>query len=104
MNSEAGKPRDALRERSAQQTGEPPLYNVLLLNDDYTTMDFVVHILEKVFHKPPAEAVQVMLHVHKEGVGLAGVYTREIAETKVDAVHALAQENEFPLKCILEKE
>ena len=74
------------------------------LADFYTTMDFVVYVLETIFHKSPVEATQIMMHVHKKGVGLAGIYTREIAETKISAVHGLAQENEFPLKCIMEKE
>lgn len=87
-----------------QETKTPSLYRVFLLNDDYTTMDFVVYILEKIFHKPLVEATQIMLHVHKNGRGLAGVYTREIAETKVDAVHGLAQKSGFPLKCGMEKE
>lgn len=82
----------------------PPLYKVFLLNDDYTSMDFVVYILEKIFHKNPVEAVQVMLYVHRKGMGLAGVYTREIAETKVDETHKLALSNEYPLKCIMEQE
>ncbi len=87
-----------------EKTGTPSLFKVFLLNDNYTTMDFVVHVLETIFHKPPVEATQIMLHVHKKGVGLAGVYTRDIAETKISAVHDLARENEFPLKCIMEKE
>ena len=86
------------------ETKPPPLFKVFLLNDDYTTMEFVVHILENVFHKHAVEASQIMLHVHKNGKGLAGVYTREIAETKVAKVHELAQLNEFPLKCAMEKE
>jgi ATP-dependent Clp protease adaptor protein ClpS len=82
----------------------PPLFKVLLLNDDYTTMEFVIHILEKIFHKRPLEASQIMLHVHKNGRGLAGIYTREIAETKIEAVHAMAEFSSFPLRCIMEKE
>lgn len=100
MNS---KPIHETKERAEQKTGKPPYYNVFLLNDDYTTMDFVVHILEQVFHKSPVEATQIMLHVHKKGKGLAGVYVREIAETKADEVHKLAREHEFPLKCSMEK-
>ncbi len=90
--------------KERQKTKKPPLYKVFLLNDDYTTMDFVVYVLETIFHKSPVEASQIMMHVHKKGVGLAGIYTREIAETKISAVHGLAQENEFPLKCTMEKE
>jgi ATP-dependent Clp protease adaptor protein ClpS len=93
-----------LKGKERLKTKKPSLYKVFLLNDDYTTMDFVVFVLEKVFRKTPAEAVQIMLHVHKEGVGLAGVYTREIAETKIAEVHERARGNEFPLKCIMEKE
>jgi ATP-dependent Clp protease adaptor protein ClpS len=90
-------------EKTEIRTGKPSLYNVFLLNDDYTTMDFVVHILENIFLKNLTEATQIMLHVHKKGVGLAGVYPRDIAETKVERVHRIARENEFPLKCIMEK-
>jgi ATP-dependent Clp protease adaptor protein ClpS len=86
-----------------QKTARPPLYQVLLHNDDYTTMEFVVQILMEVFHRPHAEAVQIMLHVHQRGVGVAGVYPYEVAETKVDTVHALARRFEYPLKCSLEE-
>lgn len=86
------------------QLRKPPLYSVFLLNDDYTTMDFVIHVLETVFHQPVIEATRIMLHVHKNGKGLAGTYTREIAETKIDIVHKIAREHEFPLKCSMEKE
>ncbi|MBI4689888.1 MAG: ATP-dependent Clp protease adapter ClpS [Nitrospirae bacterium] len=92
-----------LEEKSEQKTKTPPYYNVYLINDDYTTMEFVVHVLEEVFHKSSVEATQIMLHVHKNGKGLAGVFVREIAETKVDTVHKLAKENEFPLRCAMEK-
>lgn len=87
-----------------QKVETPSLYRVFLLNDDYTTMEFVVHILETIFGKNPVEASQIMLHVHKNGKGLAGIYTREIAETKIEAVLALAREKGFPLACDLEKE
>jgi len=87
-----------------QEIKPPPLFKVFLLNDDYTTMEFVVHILEKVFHKTTVEATQVMLHVHKNGRGLAGTFTKGNAETKVSKVHELAQLNEFPLQCTMEKE
>jgi len=86
------------------QVAEPPLYRVLLINDDYTSMEFVVDVLMYVFHKEPQEATRIMLKVHREGVGLCGVYTYEVAETKVDAVHALAQEKGFPLKCTMERD
>ena len=82
---------------------EPPLYKVLLHNDDYTTMDFVVMILENIFSKDTAEATSIMLNVHNKGHGVAGVYSREIGETKVSEVHQLARKNQFPLKCSLEK-
>jgi ATP-dependent Clp protease adaptor protein ClpS len=83
---------------------EPPMYRVLLLNDDYTTMQFVVEVLIYVFQKTAEEATEVMLNVHKQGAGVCGVYTYEIAETKVGTVHKLAEENGFPLKCTMEKE
>lgn len=83
---------------------EPSLYRVLLLNDDYTTMEFVIEILKIVFHKSVDEATRIMLNVHQAGVGLCGIFTFEIAETKVDTVHTLAKENGFPLKCTMEKE
>ncbi len=90
--------------KERQETRPPSLFKVFLLNDDYTTMEFVVYILENVFRKPAVEATQIMLHVHKNGKGLAGIYTRGIAETKVAKVDELAQMNDFPLKCTLEKE
>jgi ATP-dependent Clp protease adaptor protein ClpS len=93
-----------LEEKVRQETKEPSLYRVILLNDNYTTMDFVIRVLETVFNKPPAEATQIMLSVHKKGTGLCGVYTREIAEMKVITVHDLASQSGFPLKCIMEKE
>jgi|MudIll2142460700_1097286.scaffolds.fasta_scaffold128655_2 ATP-dependent Clp protease adaptor protein ClpS len=92
------------KEKTGLEIKKPPLYRVFLLNDDYTTMDFVVHVLQGVFHKSSVEATQIMLHVHKNGKGLAGIYTKEIAETKVGTVHKLAREQEFPLKCSMEKE
>ncbi|MBC8430841.1 MAG: ATP-dependent Clp protease adapter ClpS [Desulfobacteraceae bacterium] len=83
---------------------EPPMYRVLLHNDDYTTMDFVVEIIMLVFNKSPEEAVNIMLNVHRKGMGLCGVYTYEVSETKVETVHAIAREQGFPLKCTMEKE
>lgn len=82
----------------------PSLYKVLLHNDDYTTKEFVVHILESVFNKDSTEAVQIMLHVHRNGIGVAGVYTYEVAETKVKTVESLARQYEYPLKCSIEEE
>ncbi len=102
--SEGARSGEGLETRTVQEIKAPALYRVFLLNDDYTTMDFVVGILETVFHKPPAEAVRIMLHVHKKGQGLCGIYTRDIAETKMVSVHELARENGFPLKCVIEKE
>ena len=83
---------------------EPPMYNVLLLNDDYTTMEFVVQVLMFVFNKAAEEATRIMMNVHNNGVGHCGTFTFEIAETKVDMVHKLAHENNFPLKCTMERE
>ena len=90
--------------QSEDDVGEPPMFRVLLLNDDYTTMDFVVAVLMDVFSKSPEEATRIMLNVHQLGMGVCGVYPFEIAETKVDTVHALARENGFPLRCTMEKE
>ncbi len=104
MSDNATKLSEGLEERVRQQAKEPSLYKVILLNDDYTTMEFVVHVLETVFNKPVAEATRIMLNVHKKGSGLCGVYIREIAETKVAAVRDLAVKNAFPLKCVMEKE
>ncbi len=87
-----------------EDVSEPPLYKVLLLNDDYTTMEFVVGILLQVFHKSIEEATRIMLNVHREGAGVCGLFTFEVAETKVDTVHVLAKEAGFPLKCTMEKE
>ncbi|MDM8523154.1 ATP-dependent Clp protease adapter ClpS [Desulfococcaceae bacterium HSG8] len=83
---------------------EPSMYRVLLHNDDYTTMEFVVEILVFVFNKSPEAATQIMLNVHEKGIGVCGVYTYDVAETKVQTVHALAREHDFPLKCTMEEE
>ncbi len=91
------------REKIEEKVKEPPKFKVLLHNDDYTTMDFVVKILEEVFHKSPAEATAIMLHVHHKGVGECGVYPAEIAETKVDIVHARARAAGFPLLATMEE-
>lgn len=86
------------------EISEPPMYKVLLVNDDYTPMDFVVEILMGVFNKSLEEASGIMLNVHKNGSGLCGIYTYEIAETKVETVHKLAEENGYPLRSTMEKE
>ena len=83
---------------------EPPMYKVMLLNDDYTTMEFVVEVLVYVFKKSPEEATRIMLNVHRIGIGVCGVYPYEVAETKVNTVENLARENGFPLKCIMERD
>lgn len=83
---------------------EPPMYRVLLINDDYTTMEFVVEILMRVFKKPVEDATRIMLAVHQQGSGVCGVYTYEVAETKVDTVHTLAREHGYPLKCTMEED
>ena len=87
-----------------QKVDSPPLYKVLLHNDDYTTMDFVVTVLETIFHKSHVEASKIMMNVHQKGVGVAGVYPRDVAETKTVLVHDMARKNEYPLKCSIEKE
>ena len=94
---------DAVLERTRQETKEPPLYKVILLNDDYTTMEFVVLVLEQVFLKSPAEAFRIMMEVHIKGRGICGAYTYEIAETKVETVHEMAHENGFPLRATIEE-
>src|SRR5271166_3968293 len=90
--------------RTKSKTAKPPLYKVILLNDDYTPMEFVVEVLKAVFHKQHADATRIMLHVHQNGMGVAGVYPFEVAETKTSTVEELAREAEYPLKCVMEKE
>jgi ATP-dependent Clp protease adaptor protein ClpS len=86
------------------KTQKPSMYRVLLLNDDYTPMEFVVHVLERFFNKSREAATEIMLHVHHRGVGVCGVYTYEIAETKVSQVVDFARRHQHPLQCTMEKE
>ncbi|MEX1363812.1 MAG: ATP-dependent Clp protease adapter ClpS [Nannocystaceae bacterium] len=91
-------------ERTEQKPKRPRMYRVVLHNDDYTPMDFVVRLLETVFHRTESESTRIMLHVHNHGSGVAGVYTHEIAETKVAQVHLLARKNDHPLMASMEPE
>ncbi len=90
--------------KSRPKTRKPAMYKVLMLNDDYTPMEFVVHVLERFFQKSREEATRIMLHVHRRGVGVCGVFTYEVAETKVTQVMDLARQNQHPLQCTIEKE
>ncbi len=92
------------RTKTEKKVARPRLYKVILHNDNYTTMEFVVALLEHVFHHSEASAQAIMLHIHRSGIGIAGVFTYEIAETKVAQVMELAQKAEFPLQCTLEPE
>jgi ATP-dependent Clp protease adaptor protein ClpS len=103
MAGRHGQTDGAVKERAANKTEEPKLYNVILLNDDYTTMEFVLQILETLFQKSPAEAYRIMMQVHRNGRGLAGVYTYEVAETKAEKVAALAAEAGYPLRAAIEE-
>ena len=94
---------DAVKERTDTRQQEPTLYKVVLLNDDYTTMEFVLHVLETLFQKSPAEAYQIMMHVHVNGSGIAGIHPREVAETKAASVITMAREAGFPLKAVTEE-
>jgi len=93
----------AVETRTKPRLKRPRMYKVLLHNDDYTTMEFVVFVLQGIFHHSEAEAMQIMLHVHKHGIGVAGVYTREIAETRLAQVEALARSHEYPLRCSMDE-
>jgi ATP-dependent Clp protease adaptor protein ClpS len=103
MPSDQRQTGDAVKERVQPKKQDPTLYKVILLNDDYTTMEFVVHVLESVFQKSPAEAYRVMMAVHLNGTGIAGVYPWEVAETKVDVVTSKARDAGFPLKAVTEE-
>jgi ATP-dependent Clp protease adaptor protein ClpS len=90
--------------KARPKTRKPAMYKVLMLNDDYTPMEFVVHVLERFFQKSREEATRIMLHVHRRGVGVCGVFTYEVAETKVTQVMDLARQNQHPLQCTIEKD
>ncbi len=93
----------AVKERVETKKQDPTLFKVVLLNDDYTTMEFVILVLESLFQKSPAEAYRIMMHVHQNGRGIAGVYPWEVAETKTDSVRALAAEAGYPLRATIEE-
>ncbi len=90
--------------KTREKTKKPSMYKVLMLNDDYTPMEFVVHVLERFFRKSHDEATRIMLHVHQRGVGICGVFTYEVAETKVTQVMDMARQNQHPLQCTIEKD
>jgi len=94
---------NAVKDRAEVKNQDPKLFNVVLLNDDYTTMEFVLQILEELFQKSPAEAYRIMMQVHRNGRGLAGVYTWEVAETKADTVATLAGKSGYPLRATIEE-
>ena len=101
---ETGQPGSAVVTKTRPQTKRPNMYRVLLLNDDYTPMEFVVHVLERFFNKDREAATRIMLHVHQNGIGECGIFTYEVAETKVTQVMDLARQNQHPLQCTIEKE
>lgn len=92
-----------LQTETKKKVQKPPLYKVLLHNDDYTTMEFVVHVLKTIFHKSEPDAVRIMLAVHEQGIGVAGLFTYEIAEAKVSRVTEMARSSGFPLLCTMEE-
>jgi ATP-dependent Clp protease adaptor protein ClpS len=104
MSDTGPKTREGVKTRPKTVSKRPPMFKVLLHNDHYTTMEFVVDVLEHIFGKPPAQAMEIMLNVHHNGVGLAGVYAHEVAESKIDRVHTLACKAGFPLRCSMEPE
>jgi ATP-dependent Clp protease adaptor protein ClpS len=99
-----GNPTTGVVVKTRPKTKKPDLYKVLLLNDDYTPMEFVVYVLERFFNMTQQRATEVMLHVHRRGVGICGVFTYEVAETKVNQVMDCARQHQHPLQCTLEKE
>ena len=103
-NGDDGRVTTGVVIKTRAKVKKPSMYKVLMLNDDYTPMEFVVHVLEKFFAKSTEEATRIMLHVHQRGVGICGVFTFEVAETKVNQVMDLARKSQHPLQCTLEKE
>jgi len=95
---------DTILEAQRSKLKPPPMFKVMLLNDDYTPMEFVVHVLERFFNKSREAATEIMLHVHHKGVGICGVYTYEVAETKVAQVMDFSRQHQHPLQCTMEKE
>jgi ATP-dependent Clp protease adaptor protein ClpS len=93
-----------VKSASKPKVDKPPLYKVIFHNDDYTTMEFVVYVLQEVFKHTPAGATRIMLHIHKSGIGVAGVYTREVAETKIEKTLDMAREHGHPLQVTMEQE
>ena len=104
MNKNKNEQNSAVLTKTITKLKKPNLYKVILLNDDYTPMEYVVLLLKRVFNKSESQAVKIMLAVHEKGSGVCGIYTLEIAETKVKAVLEMARNDQHPLKCILEKE
>jgi len=100
---ETGQPGSAVVTKTRPQTKRPNMYRVLLLNDDYTPMEFVVHVLERFFNKDREAATRIMLHVHQNGIGECGIFTYEVAETKVTQVMDFARKHQHPLQCVMEK-
>jgi ATP-dependent Clp protease adaptor protein ClpS len=103
MADQEQEPGGEVLEKTRPKTQKPPLFRVILHNDDYTTMPFVVEVLETIFHKSPAEAHRIMMQVHTRGQGVCGVYPFEVAETKVALVHDRARENGYPLRASMEE-
>jgi ATP-dependent Clp protease adaptor protein ClpS len=99
-----GTPSTGVVTKPRARTKKPSMYRVLMLNDDYTPMEFVVHVLERFFGKIHEDAVRIMLHVHHRGVGVCGIFTYEVAETKVNQVMDLARQHQHPLQCTIEKD
>ncbi len=103
MSGQNPEAEEKVKSETEQEVREPPMYRVVLHNDDYTTMEFVVELLMHIFNKNVEEATRIMLNVHRNGKGVCGIYTYEVAETKVEMVHELARSRGFPLKSTMEK-